>query len=40
MTSWLARYAAAFATAEILPLAPPIGVRRLASSLLTRMGTS
>jgi hypothetical protein len=36
----LVRYAAAFATAEVLPLAPAIGVRQLASSLATRMGTS
>jgi len=35
-----ARYAAAFVTAEVLLLAPAIGVRRLASSLVTRMGTS
>jgi len=40
VTGWLARYAAAFATAEVLPLAPAIGVRQLASSLVTRMGTS
>jgi hypothetical protein len=40
VTGWLARYAAAFVTAEVLLLAPAIGVRRLASSLVTRMGTS
>ena len=40
MTGWLARYAAAFVTAEVVLLAPAIGVRRLASSLVTRMGTS